>query len=284
MKRRGESKRMDAINYLEKAHRIQLEIASETRRICEKHGIKYSLIAGTLLGAIRHKGFIPWDDDLDIGMLRPEYERFLKVAETELSGEYFLQTWDTDDEFGMPFAKIRKNGTVYIEKNSSKTNQHKGIYIDIFPFDVCPENKLSVMMHKTKTFIYKKALISKLGYEVWDDNRSLKHIVYMLIKLLSWPFSLGFIKKVFKREMCKYQNIDSGLVVAIGGSYGYDRETIRREWLDDLQLIEFENQKFLAPVGYDQYLTRLYGDYMVLPPEDKRYNRHNIIEVDFGEE
>ena len=103
--------------------------------ICRKENISYSLHGGTLLGAVRENGFIPWDDDMDIGMLRADYEKFLNVAKEKLNKKYFLQTWDTDEKFALPFAKIRLNGTKYIEHNSKNVDIHNGIYIDIFPYD-----------------------------------------------------------------------------------------------------------------------------------------------------
>src|SRR5690554_5979187 len=127
---------------LAKVHKVQLEIANEVKRICEKNNIKYFMIAGTLLGAVRHRGFIPWDDDLDIGMLRNDYKRFIELAAKELNDTYYLETWYTSSGYGMPFAKIRKNDTRYIEKSSKDVKCHPGIFIDIFPFDNVPNNKV----------------------------------------------------------------------------------------------------------------------------------------------
>jgi len=123
---------------MEEIHKIQFEMALEVKRICQNHNIEYFLIAGTLLGAVRHKGFIPWDDDLDIGMLRIDYNKFISLAPIEMDKKYVLQTWDTDPGFALPSAKLRKSGTKYIERNSQKANIHNGIFIDIFPFDNAP--------------------------------------------------------------------------------------------------------------------------------------------------
>lgn len=117
---------------------IELEILLEVDRICRKHRISYFLDSGTALGAVRHKGFIPWDDDIDIGMLRDDYERFLSVAQEEMGQDYFLQTYRTD---GTPimFAKVRKTGTTFVEFRLRKFPINHGLFIDIFPYDYLPQ-------------------------------------------------------------------------------------------------------------------------------------------------
>ena len=119
----------------------QLSIAKEIKRICDDHDIEYFLDSGTLLGAVRHKGFIPWDDDMDIAMTRENYDKFLAVAKVELDSRFFLQTWETDKNYPMPFAKIRLNGTKYVENVFEKAQMHQGIYVDVFPYDVWPQKK-----------------------------------------------------------------------------------------------------------------------------------------------
>ncbi len=270
-------------NMLEQVHRLQLDLALEVKRICDKHEIKYFLVAGTLLGAIRHKGFIPWDDDLDLGMLREEYERFILVAKTELSEKYFLQNVDTDEFYGLPFTKIRINNTKYIEKNSCNSKGHQGIFIDIFPFDNVPTSNIYKSLHSTKTYILKRLLLCKSGYQLWEEEQLVKMVVYKFIKFITLFISTNKIKKLIEKELKKYNSIDTEYVVALGGSYGYDKETIKKEWLSNLAYDEFEGYNFLVPKDYDKYLTHFYGDYMTPPPEDKRYNRHGIVEIDLGE-
>lgn len=271
-------------NILDKVHMIQLEMAIEVKNICKKHNIKYAIIAGTLLGAVRHKGFIPWDDDLDIGMLRNDYERFIKVCQHELRNDYFLQTWESDPGFALPFAKIRKNGTRFIEKNSSAANLHCGIYIDIFPFDNVPKSRFQQSLAEDATYILKRMLLIKMKYIVWKDTELLKKVIYKTFKLFSLFFSNNHIKRKLYKLMTKSNNLITEKVVAFGGAYGYKKESIKRVWLEKLMEIDFESEKLSAPADNIDYLTYFYGDYMTPLLENERFNRHYIIDIGFEEE
>lgn len=266
---------------MEQVHKIQLEMALEVKRICEKHSIKYSIIAGTLLGAVRHKGFIPWDDDLDIGMLREDYEKFIAVSVNELKDEYFLQTWETDPNFALPIAKLRKNDTKYIEQNSSKANIHNGIYIDIFPYDNVPSSLFLQKVQNGTTYILKRIILVKQNYEVWNENERFKKLIYELIGFITKPMSIERTKQLLYKHMIKYNTDITEKIVIFGGAYGYWKESIQRSWLANLSNIEFEDNELLGPQDYSDYLTYYYGDYMIPPPENKRYNRHQIIEIKF---
>lgn len=120
---------------MEKLRIIEVDILDEVVRICNKYDINYYLAYGTLIGAVRHKGFIPWDDDIDIWMFREDYDRFAKIAEKELSEKYYYQDWHKEKEYPYNFAKVRLNDTVVLQKPITKLNIHHGIYIDIFPLD-----------------------------------------------------------------------------------------------------------------------------------------------------
>lgn len=269
---------------LEKLHKVQLEMGLEVKRICEKHNIKYSIIAGTLLGAIRHKGFIPWDDDLDIGMLRKDFDKFIDVCVEELNEEYFLQTWETDSGFALPIAKLRKNKTRFVEENSLESNLHCGIYIDIFPFDNVPSSKILQLFQDKSSYILKRILLIKMNYKLWQKNELIKKVLYKFLKILSSILSVNYIKKILYKIMKINNYIESEEVVTFGGAYGYKKETIKRAWIEIQEDIDFEDIKLSAPVDYIDYLKYFYGDYMTPPPEDERYDRHKIINISFGEE
>lgn len=271
-------------NQLRQCQLLQLDIAKEVKRICKKHNIQYFLNAGTLLGAIRHKGFIPWDDDLDIGMLRSEYEKFIKIAPKELSKKYFLQTWDSDPYYAMPFAKIRLNGTKYVENNSRNVKLHQGIYIDIFPYDNIPDNRIKKKIQKYKAMFYWHLLLNKSGYDYVDKTQHIKYFLCFILKVLSNLFSYKKLHKDFYKTMTKYNFECTKNIVTFGGASSFEKETLKYEWVNKTEEKIFEDTVFLIPCMWDKYLTHFYGDYMTPPPEDKRYEGHSIIECDFGNE
>lgn len=272
---------MENFDYLPKLHNCQLIIANEIKRLCDKHNIKYFIVAGTLLGAVRHGGFIPWDDDMDIGMLREDYEKFISVAKAELGEDFFLQTTETDANYGLPFAKILLNGTVLVEATAG-SNAKKGIFVDIFPFDISPEEENLKNQHDKKTYLYKRLLLAKLNYNVCAKNDYVKRLIYFVLKIMASFYSHDKLYKKLDEEITKYNSKSSSKIVNIGGAYGYTKETIEKDWVRETVEIPFENMTISAPVDYIKYLEKFYGDYMTPPPEDKRYNRHSVVELDFG--
>lgn len=263
---------------LRKVQLVQLEIAKEVKRICDENDIMYWLDSGTLLGAVRHKGFIPWDDDLDMGMKREDYEKFLKIAKTQLRSEYYLQEWESDKGYAFPFAKIRKNGTTYIENKNSKMNTHNGVYIDIFPYDVYGDNNAGqgVPLKMLKLLIQ-----NKCGVRSWVESGSVNYR-----KLLGqFPFmvfssfvSKGKIIKRYNKLAMTYNNEKKEFYFPQGIS-NYGKWTIPSECFGSFIEIPFEDDYFKVPKEYDLYLRKAYGDYMQLPPVEKRENRHQILEV-----
>lgn len=270
----------ETCNNLEKLHRLEMLIALEVKRLCEKHSINYFLTAGTLLGAVRHGGFIPWDDDMDFGMLREDYDKFIHVCGNELSDKFFLQTWDTEESFPFSYAKIRLNGTHVYEDFSKSGKMHDGIFIDIFPFDNVPSIKWKSKIQSKRYFFCKRILWMKKGLgNNMKSSRAKKikyDISYLLLKLVSYNFT----KKYFKRTLKKYNQIETNYVVA-DGSYSYSKETIPKEWTKSLIKVKFENEEFLSYKEYKKYLSHFYGNYMELPPVEKRKSHINI-NVDFG--
>lgn len=268
------------ITALKEMQDIQLKTALEVKRICEKYNISYFLVGGTLLGAVRHEGFIPWDDDLDIGMLRKDYERFIEVAPMELSSKYFLQTWFTDKSFGLPFAKIRVNETKFIEQNSANVRCHNGIFIDIFPFDNVP-NELSLQKkHNQRLFIFKRLILLKNGYSLWNSGGLLKKIIYKTVKIGLFLIPLPFLKRNLTKEMIKYNHIETEKVAALGSPFGYFQEQTNKEWVGEQINLIFEGTRFSCPTGYENYLNSHYGDYMTLPPVENRVSGHGVLKVE----
>ena len=274
---------MENFDYLPKLHSCELLILKEVKRLCEENGIKYFIIAGTLLGAVRHGGFIPWDDDMDVGMLREDYEKFIKLAKTELGSQFFLQTPETDSSYGLNFAKIQLKDTSLVEATAAN-NAVKGISIDIFPFDAVPESDKEKSKHNRRTYFLRRLFLAKQNYKVYGKKEYVKRLVYFVLKVISLLYSREKLCKMldFECEMYNKVNKKPEKIVNIGGAYGYDKETIRREWVDSTVELPFEDFTVAAPAGYIPYLEYFYGDYMTPPPEDKRYNRHSVINIDFG--
>lgn len=272
---------MENFDYLPKLHNCQLKIAREIKRICHENNIKYFIIAGTLLGAVRHGGFIPWDDDMDIGMLREDYEKFIEIAKKDLREDFFLQTTETDENYGLPFAKILLKGTRLVEA-AAGSNAQKGIFVDVFPFDAVPESEGLRESHNKQTYFYKRLLLAKLNYNVCGKNEYVKRAVYFVLKIMSAFYSHDKLVEKLENEIQKYNGTKTEDIVNIGGAYGYKKETIKAEWVRETVEIPFEDMTISAPVDYIKYLETFYGDYMTPPPEDKRYNRHSVTELDFG--
>lgn len=258
----------------------QLEILKEIKRVCIENDITYWLTYGTLLGAVRHKGFIPWDDDLDIGMLRSDYEKFLKIATEKLNPSFILQTWELDKYYQLPFAKVRKSGTVYTEYQFRNSKALNGIYVDIFPYDNYGDN----LMQGFQLKLIKLMMLSKCGIKSWKELGHFnikKYITHIPSRLLSHFFTRKKLIAVYKKNATKY----NGKVCDCYFSQGFDKYTttsvIPHYILEHFQEIIFEDDSFTVPVEYDKFLKINYGDYMKLPSEEKRENRHEIIEVKF---
>lgn len=267
---------------MKKLHNCHLIIANEIKRICNKHNIPYYIIAGTLLGAVRHNGFIPWDDDMDIGMLREDYEKFISVAKDELGEEFFLQSFETDENYALPFIKIMLNDTVLVERNTSGNSSKKGIYVDIFPFDNVPDSEAKRKIQNIKTYYLKRLFLAKQNYLIAKKGETAKAIVYKFLKFCSLFTTKKAIHSSLLKEMKRYNKTQTKKIVLFGGSYGYSKESVEREWFLKTVELPFEDTSFTAPYEYIKYLEYFYGDYKKLPPEDKRYNRHNVVELDFG--
>lgn len=268
-------------NDLRKAQLLMLKILKEVHKICEENNIKYFLSDGTLIGAIRHQGFIPWDDDLDIGMLREDYEKFCKIAPQILSENFILQNFQTDKGYGLQFGKVILKNTVWIEKVAKNTNrQWSGIYIDIFPYDNITENKkMQKLINRLYIFIQGLILIKFKYINISNYESMAKKLKYVLKKIYLCTISKKLLIYI-RDSICKrYLNKSKTLVTKYGGNFYKNQNPYN--FYKDLTLQKFEDTSFYIPKNYDKILKNLYGNYMEIPPIEKQ-RQHGIEYFDFG--
>lgn len=241
---------------LRKCQLKQLSILEEVDKLCRKHKIEYWIDGGTLLGAVRHGGFIPWDDDIDIGMTGEEFEKFKKVV-SELPANLFFQTSETDNTWST-IPKVRDLNSLYIEPlYSFREDYEKGIFIDIFPKELYP-NAPKKLMKKIQKCISKSFSIlhEKHVYSIRATVEFFYFGSQYILNLCLWKFLNLFYKKD-KYIGETLPNNGPGYIHTLESTF-------------PLKEIEFEGKKFLGPNNPDLYLTERYGDYMKMPPEEKR--------------
>ena len=255
-------------------HRLLTEMLSAFAHYCDKNGLRYYLVGGTLLGAVRHKGFIPWDDDIDVGMPRPDYERFLELVEKEpIHPDYQILTMK-DENYTLPFAEM-VNIRTRLERETSEfiisKYQVLHLFLDIFPQDGWPEDKRQCekLVHKTDLlrFLNTEAR-ARFGEGTSLSRKILKTPVLCLAKMFGSKKIIRYLDKLARRleyDECKYV----GAVTY--GIYGIGERCLREDVIE-FDTVEFEGQKYKAPGCWDIYLKGIFGNYMDLPPEEKRIN------------
>ena len=263
-------------NKLRQLQLTQLEILKLVDSLCQKHCIPYSLYAGSLLGAVRHQGFIPWDDDLDICMSRYNYNRFLAVWEQEAPEGYILQNKENSPQFTQSFTKIRKENTTFLQDMSEAGKYHTGIFLDVFPIDRAPENKLQFLLFRWNCLNYQL-----LTREFIPPKGSLAEKIIAGLILFVTPASIRAKKRCkLLEKITQFSNVENLPVIAIETSASL-RTLYPANMLSEYVQLPFESGHFSCFMHWDDNLKRKFGDYMQLPPEEERAWKHHPVVIDF---
>ncbi len=255
-------------NEFRRCQQVSLDILIEFRRVCEELGLRYYLTAGTLLGAVRHKGFIPWDDDIDVAMPKNDYEMFSRQGHRLLSPEYAFQDHRIEPNFPYHFAKVRKRGTRAIEPILGSIDMEQGIYIDIFPLDICPDQDERAVLFFKGVELLNSAVLARVSPEfVCGYKKPYMRLLWNLLRRL--PNRALFW---LRERLCDAAawGASGQKLCTVNGSHGYPRESYEAEWFRETVYLSFEKERFPAPAGWEALLRNMYGDYMTPPPEEER--------------
>ena len=266
---------------LEKLKSIERALLKEFIACCEELSLSYYVLGGTMLGSVRHKGFIPWDDDVDVGMMRDDYEVFLKKAPGLLPDYYFLQTLYSEPEYLNCFAKLRDSRTTYLESSVKDCRINHGVFLDIFPLDYYPDSKTAQVLFDIK---YKLLSLRIRNELTLSENSKHSKAEESVAKVIAFIMSLKY-KNVrdallAQDDLCRSIKASSW-IANHNGAWG-KKETVPKEWFGEGVWGEFEGLSVRLPSKYENWLTQVYGDYMKLPPLEKRQTHHytEIIDLD----
>lgn len=263
-------------------HGVDMEIVKDVLRICEKHGLTYYMLGGTMLGAIRHKGFIPWDDDIDLGMPREDYERFLEIAPQELAAHLKLVNYRTDPNYMYYITRILDTQTTVIEERIGNDNKYTHASIDIFPIDGTPNNGLLRKIYYFRV-MYHRALMSLCYKDSIDRKRKRskkeKLLLWVMEHLPVQKLTTPYKQKCKIDKLLRKQKVEGSKYIGnIMGAYR-TREIVPAEYYGQGAMYPFEGIQLRGLAMYDEYLTHTYGDYMQLPPEESRKTHFKILNI-----
>ncbi|QIL02399.1 LicD family protein [Sphingomonas sinipercae] len=265
---------------LKQLQSVQLQALQALVEFCAERSIRLCLLAGSALGARRHKGIIPWDDDIDVGMLRADFERFI-AASADFPPNFYVQYWLEDRSLAQPLAKIRVNDTVLVEQGSAESGGHKGIAIDLFPLDNVPASRVALGRHRLWINIWRRILMHQRGYMVGQGSL-IKRAADTLIAGVARLLSPDTVQRRLHARITSFQQVPTGVVAAAAGSYPATVESIPLSWIECAEPMRFHHLEVLCPSPVDAYLTQFYGDFMELPAPEKRVNKHAIVKLEFA--
>ena len=256
---------------------VLLGFLKEVDRICRKHGIKYFLGGGTLLGAVRHKGFIPWDDDADVMMLREDYERFLSVLPSELPS--YITDQNTDPCSHFCFTKLRLDDTILSTEFTARFDGlHNGVFLDVLAQDKTSDKKAARRLHMKLTAQLRWLVLNKWRKTPMNANNKVVSFFGDVIKAI---MPLKALERMQDRMMLRYRSKPTHYLYDSMGR-NVERGAFPIEWLDEAVYSDFEDTKLPIPKEWDKYLTYLYGDYTEMIPVSERHVSHEIVRIDLG--
>ena len=268
---------------MKKVWRVELDLLTKLSEVCEKYNLKFYADAGTLLGAVRHKGFIPWDDDIDVAMFRGDYDKLLEIGDKEFKHPYFLQTTYSDKNYVRGHAQLRNSNTTAIlleeQKDSKDIKYNQGIFIDIFVLDAVVEDKKKLEKQKRKIELRKKILNSYIYQN--DDNITFKR--KMIRPFLNIYFKIFSYKKVFKKteDILRKNKIEEHQFIApLNFKFETEKRIRDKNIYNKVIMLDFEDKKIPAPSGYDEFLTKRYGDYMKPVNNPTTHGEYAILDPD----
>lgn len=266
---------------LKQVQYMQLGLMKQIHEVCNAEGIRYYLLAGSLLGAVRHGGFIPWDDDIDIGMPRNDYEKFKSLFPHKMdTKKFFLQHFKSDHDFAPALMRLCIVGTIMDVKSERHLKNCKNTYIDIFPLDNVP-NAETNRINQEKQILRIKRLIDLKLYHIYESNSKISVFAKKMVSFFLRVVPLSYLQKRIEEVMTLYQFEECENYCSMASKYSYSKQTISKSIYGVPTLIRFEDTEFYGPEKPIEYLSHLYGKhYMQLPPEEKREKPHDVYIVD----
>lgn len=266
---------MQKIETLRELQMAIFKVLCDVADVCEEQGFRYSLGGGTMLGAIRHKGFIPWDDDIDIMMPRPDYEALIEYCRTHET-KFKLLCNKLEPKYGYLFAKAWDPATKIVELQGNKNNIDYGLYVDIFPLDAAGDSVEEVKRRFSKNrFMFEMIIAANWKKYFRSFGRPwyyepIRYVFYLMSRFVDFETAIPRLEKHFVR----YEFGTTKYIFVTAGAYRL-RDIWPKEWIDGFVEKEFEGRKFTVISGYDAYLKNLYGDYMQLPPKEQQISHHD---------